>query len=238
MELAKPIGKNNGTVGGFHYFTCPPNHGVLVVPTKVTPINKAAPEILASSGSHSYEAVELDGAKPRASETNFYGAKQPPPPAAAAAKEDNFYGKVESAAPAGQPTYGNDAAIQASQQGKSGQPTYGNDAAITKAASDATKNYQVFNKVPEDGEEYATFDKKPVVQATQSMTYGDDEDSPAPAKPAVTAAAPPGVYGDDDQPAAAKPAEKPKPIINTQESPEKVGGVGGGGGERERDQSY
>ena len=34
META--VGKNNGTVGGFTYFECPDNHGVLVPPHKVT----------------------------------------------------------------------------------------------------------------------------------------------------------------------------------------------------------
>jgi len=35
VELAKPIGKNNGVVKGKRYFRCKPLHGVLVVPSKV-----------------------------------------------------------------------------------------------------------------------------------------------------------------------------------------------------------
>ena len=30
VELDKPVGKNNGTVNGEYYFTCEPNHGLLV----------------------------------------------------------------------------------------------------------------------------------------------------------------------------------------------------------------
>ncbi|KAH9383063.1 hypothetical protein HPB48_023785 [Haemaphysalis longicornis] len=35
IELAKPEGKNNGSVNGTTYFTCPPNHGVFALPSKV-----------------------------------------------------------------------------------------------------------------------------------------------------------------------------------------------------------
>ncbi|XP_070381544.1 CAP-Gly domain-containing linker protein 4-like isoform X3 [Dermacentor albipictus] len=35
IELAKPEGKNNGSVNGVTYFTCPPNHGVFAQPLKV-----------------------------------------------------------------------------------------------------------------------------------------------------------------------------------------------------------
>ncbi|XP_077499679.1 CAP-Gly domain-containing linker protein 3-like isoform X6 [Amblyomma americanum] len=35
IELAKPEGKNNGSVNGVTYFTCPPNHGVFALPSKV-----------------------------------------------------------------------------------------------------------------------------------------------------------------------------------------------------------
>lgn len=36
IELDLPIGKNNGTVYGVCYFTCKPNHGLFVSPTKVS----------------------------------------------------------------------------------------------------------------------------------------------------------------------------------------------------------
>jgi hypothetical protein len=35
VALDKPVGKNNGTIEGDHYFTCQENHGVLVIPGKV-----------------------------------------------------------------------------------------------------------------------------------------------------------------------------------------------------------
>ena len=35
VEFNRPIGRNNGTIGGHTYFTCPDSHGVLVVPSKV-----------------------------------------------------------------------------------------------------------------------------------------------------------------------------------------------------------
>ena len=36
VELDCPLGKNNGTVGGFRYFTCAPGHGLLTLPDKVS----------------------------------------------------------------------------------------------------------------------------------------------------------------------------------------------------------
>ncbi|XP_036981084.1 CAP-Gly domain-containing linker protein 4-like isoform X2 [Acanthopagrus latus] len=36
LELRSPKGKNDGSVGGRHYFTCRPGHGVLVRPSRVT----------------------------------------------------------------------------------------------------------------------------------------------------------------------------------------------------------
>lgn len=35
VQLEKPVGLNNGTVGGHVYFSCAPNHGALVAPSKV-----------------------------------------------------------------------------------------------------------------------------------------------------------------------------------------------------------
>ena len=36
IELNEPTGKNDGTVMGVKYFTCPPGHGVFVRPSQVT----------------------------------------------------------------------------------------------------------------------------------------------------------------------------------------------------------
>lgn len=44
VELDEPVGRNNGTVGGNEYFACNDNHGVLVVPNKVTFIDDAISE--------------------------------------------------------------------------------------------------------------------------------------------------------------------------------------------------
>jgi dynactin complex subunit len=32
----QPVGKNNGKIGGHEYFKCDKNHGLLVLPVKVT----------------------------------------------------------------------------------------------------------------------------------------------------------------------------------------------------------
>ncbi|KAJ8340995.1 hypothetical protein SKAU_G00332860 [Synaphobranchus kaupii] len=39
VELDKPSGKNNGSVGGVQYFSCPPKHGVFAPPTRVQRIH-------------------------------------------------------------------------------------------------------------------------------------------------------------------------------------------------------
>lgn len=36
VELRKPKGKNDGSVQGQRYFTCKPNHGLMVRPNRVT----------------------------------------------------------------------------------------------------------------------------------------------------------------------------------------------------------
>ncbi|UYV73088.1 CLIP1 [Cordylochernes scorpioides] len=38
VELDKPRGKHNGSLHGVSYFTCPPNHGIFAVPSKLTKI--------------------------------------------------------------------------------------------------------------------------------------------------------------------------------------------------------
>jgi dynactin 1 len=40
IELSLPHGKNNGTVQGIKYFTCPPNHGVFVKPSQVNVVQE------------------------------------------------------------------------------------------------------------------------------------------------------------------------------------------------------
>uniref|UniRef100_A0A6B0VBT3 Putative cytoskeleton-associated protein n=1 Tax=Ixodes ricinus TaxID=34613 RepID=A0A6B0VBT3_IXORI len=44
IELVKPDGKNNGSVKGVSYFTCPPNHGVFALPSKVKWLPSGAEE--------------------------------------------------------------------------------------------------------------------------------------------------------------------------------------------------
>ncbi|KAF5880053.1 CAP-Gly domain-containing linker protein 4 isoform X2, partial [Clarias magur] len=39
IELDKPSGKNDGSVGGVKYFSCPPKHGVFAPPSRVQRIH-------------------------------------------------------------------------------------------------------------------------------------------------------------------------------------------------------
>lgn len=43
VELDHPIGKNDGTVSGHFYFSCPPNCGILCRPDKVGPFLEPPP---------------------------------------------------------------------------------------------------------------------------------------------------------------------------------------------------
>ncbi|RLV82966.1 CAP-Gly domain-containing linker protein 3 [Meyerozyma sp. JA9] len=52
VELTQPVGKNDGSVGGISYFSCPPNHGIFVRESKVRPETSHA--AVASSGGFSH----------------------------------------------------------------------------------------------------------------------------------------------------------------------------------------
>lgn len=36
IELKDPTGRNDGSVKGKRYFTCPPNHGVMIRPSRIS----------------------------------------------------------------------------------------------------------------------------------------------------------------------------------------------------------
>lgn len=44
IELYKPLGKNDGSVNGVSYFSCPPNHGIFAPPTRVTRVPASTEE--------------------------------------------------------------------------------------------------------------------------------------------------------------------------------------------------
>ncbi|XP_075060484.1 CAP-Gly domain-containing linker protein 4 [Mixophyes fleayi] len=57
IELDKPHGKNNGSISGVQYFTCPPKHGVFAPPSRVQRISgslDSLSEIPASKLNHSF----------------------------------------------------------------------------------------------------------------------------------------------------------------------------------------
>ena len=41
VELNKPVGRNNGTVKGVTYFSCPDEHGVFVLENAVTKLERS-----------------------------------------------------------------------------------------------------------------------------------------------------------------------------------------------------
>ncbi|XP_071996071.1 CAP-Gly domain-containing linker protein 4 isoform X2 [Engystomops pustulosus] len=57
IELDKPHGKNNGSISGVQYFTCPPKHGVFAPPSRVQRVSgslDSLSEIPASKLNHSF----------------------------------------------------------------------------------------------------------------------------------------------------------------------------------------
>ncbi|XP_030051987.1 CAP-Gly domain-containing linker protein 4 isoform X2 [Microcaecilia unicolor] len=57
VELDKPHGKNDGSVGGVQYFTCPPKHGIFAPPSRVQKISgslDSLSEIPVSKLNHSF----------------------------------------------------------------------------------------------------------------------------------------------------------------------------------------
>uniref|UniRef100_A0A6I8PTE2 CAP-GLY domain containing linker protein family, member 4 n=1 Tax=Xenopus tropicalis TaxID=8364 RepID=A0A6I8PTE2_XENTR len=57
IELDKPHGKNNGSISGVQYFTCPPKHGVFAPPSRVQRVSGSVDslsEIPASKLNHSF----------------------------------------------------------------------------------------------------------------------------------------------------------------------------------------
>ena len=99
VELRKPVGKNNGTVGGHRYFECAPNHGVLAIPGKVKKIPKPASSAKKKSAKKKAAGSEADAAVPKKK-----SAKRKVPAAvneadAAVPKKKSAKKKVPAAAP-------------------------------------------------------------------------------------------------------------------------------------------
>ncbi|XP_031722628.1 CAP-Gly domain-containing linker protein 4 isoform X3 [Anarrhichthys ocellatus] len=60
IELDKPSGKNDGSVGGVRYFCCPPNHGVFAPPSRVQRIHGSVDclsELSSSRVSHPFNGT-------------------------------------------------------------------------------------------------------------------------------------------------------------------------------------
>uniref|UniRef100_A0AAR2K8I1 CAP-Gly domain-containing protein n=1 Tax=Pygocentrus nattereri TaxID=42514 RepID=A0AAR2K8I1_PYGNA len=60
IELDKPSGKNDGSVGGVKYFSCPPKHGVFAPPSRVQRIHGSVDclsELTSSRHSHSFSGI-------------------------------------------------------------------------------------------------------------------------------------------------------------------------------------
>ncbi|XP_064477315.1 CAP-Gly domain-containing linker protein 3-like isoform X2 [Ornithodoros turicata] len=78
IELFKPQGKNDGSVNGVSYFTCPPNHGIFAPPTRVTCVPASTEEdasdpdsLVDMSTSASRSSTEGDTASSPASQRSY-----------------------------------------------------------------------------------------------------------------------------------------------------------------------
>ncbi|MGH0165108.1 UNVERIFIED_CONTAM: hypothetical protein FKN15_048425 [Acipenser sinensis] len=60
IELDKPSGKNNGSVGGVQYFSCPPEHGVFAPPSRVQRVHGSMDSLTDTSSArrnHSFPGI-------------------------------------------------------------------------------------------------------------------------------------------------------------------------------------
>ncbi|XP_033874051.3 CAP-Gly domain-containing linker protein 4-like isoform X2 [Acipenser ruthenus] len=60
IELDKPSGKNNGSVGGVQYFSCPPKHGVFAPPSRVQRVHGSMDSLTDTSSArrnHSFPGI-------------------------------------------------------------------------------------------------------------------------------------------------------------------------------------